>query len=102
MPSAYNLHPEFGYSCLSPNLRRKAGLALAFMVFGSMAGASGVVMQMAGHEPDTNGRSVIAAIPLNSSATLSTSIVSPAFPAVSAPDSRQDSASPSNSAQAAP
>jgi hypothetical protein len=25
MPSAYNLHPEFGYSCLSPNLRRKAG-----------------------------------------------------------------------------
>jgi hypothetical protein len=102
MPSAYNLHPEFGYSCLSPNLRRKAGLALAFMVFGSIAGASGVVMQMAGHEPETYGRSVIAAIPLDSSTTLSTSIVSPGFPAVSAPDSRQDSTSPSNSAQAAP
>jgi hypothetical protein len=102
MPSAYNLHPEFGYSCLSPNLRRKAGLALAFVVFGSIAGASGVVMQMAGHEPDTNGRLVIAAIPLNSSATLSASIASPASPAASAPDSRQVSASPSNSAQAAP
>ena len=102
MPSAYNLHPEFDYFCLSSNLRRKAGLALAFIVFGSIAGASGVVMQIAGHEPDTNGRSVIAAIPLNSSATLSTGIVSPASPAVSAPHSRQDSASASNSAQATP
>lgn len=103
MPSAYNLHPEFGhFFCLSSNLRRKVGLALAFIVFGSIAGASGVVMQMAGHEPDTNGRSVTAAIPLNSSATLSTSIVSTASPAVSAPDSRRDSASPSNSTQAAP
>src|SRR5262245_35843700 len=102
MPSAYNLHPEFSYFCLSPNLRRRVGLALAFIVFGSIAGASGVVMQIAGHEPDTNGRSVIAAIPLNTSATLSTGIVSPAYPAVSAPHSRQDSASPSNSAQAAP
>jgi len=96
------LHPEFGCFCLSPNLRRRAGLALAFIVFGSIAGASGVVMQIAGHEPDTNGRSVIAAIPLNTSATLSTAIVSPASPAVTAPHSRQDSASPSNSAQAAP
>ena len=102
MPSAYKMHSDFGYICLSPNLRRKAGLALAFIVFGSIAGASGVVMQMAGHEPDTNGRSVIAAIPLNSSATLSTSIVSPASTAVSAPDSRRVSPSPSNSAQAAP
>src|SRR5262245_56134702 len=59
-------------------------------------------MQIAGHEPDTSGRSVIAAIPLNTGATLSTGIVSPASPAVSAPHSRQDSASPSNSARAAP
>src|SRR5262245_44842362 len=40
-------------------------------------------------------------MPLNSSATLST-IVSPASPAVSAPDSRQVSASPSNAPQPAP
>ncbi len=90
MRSAFNVHPE--------NLRRKAGLALAFIVFGSIAGASGVVVQMAGHEPNADGRSVIAAIPLNPRATLST-IVSSAFPAVSASDIRQ-SASPSNSAQA--
>jgi len=89
---------EFGCSCLSSTLRRKAGLALAFIVFGSIAGASGVVVQMAGHEPNVGGRSVIA-ISLNPNAALSTAI-SP--PAVSAPDNRQDSAPPSNSAQAAP
>jgi hypothetical protein len=95
MPSAYTVHSEFGDFCLSPNLRRKVGLALAFIVFGSIAGASGIVVQMASHELTTNGRSMIAAIPLNSSAKISTSIVSPASPAVSAPD-------PSNSVQAAP
>jgi hypothetical protein len=100
MRSAHNVHPEFDFFCQSPNLRRKAGFAVAFIVFGSIGGASGVVVQMAGHEPHIDGKSVIAA-PLNPGATLST-IVSPASPAMSAPDSRQDSASPSNSAQAAP
>jgi hypothetical protein len=95
MRSAYNVHPEFG----GPNLRRKAGLVLAFIVVGSIAGASGIVMQMAGDVPNAAGRSVITAIPLNPSPTLST-VVSPAFPAVSASDNRQ-SESPSNSAQAA-
>src|SRR6266446_5706713 len=66
MRSAYNTHSEV--DCfLSPNLHRKAGLALAFIAFGSIAGASGVVVQMAGHEPNADGRSVIAAIPLNPS-----------------------------------
>lgn len=100
MRSAYNFNPEFSCFCLAPNLRHKAGLVLAFVVFGSIAGASGVVLQMTGHEPNADGRSVIAAIPLNPSATLST-VVSPAFSAVSAPDNRQ-SGSPANSAQAAP
>src|SRR5262245_18314138 len=45
--------------------------------------------------------SVIAAVPLSRSATLST-IVSPASPDVSAPDERQNSSLPSNSVQAAP
>jgi hypothetical protein len=64
-------------------------------------GTGGVVVQMAGHEPHIDGRSVIAAIPLNPGATLS-AIVSPASPAVSPPDNRRDSASPPNTAQAAP
>src|SRR5262249_50033068 len=45
--------------------------------------------------------SVIAAVPLSPSATLST-IASPTSPEVSAPDKPQDSSLPSNSVQAAP
>ena len=98
MRSVQNVHLEFG---LWSNLRRKAGGAVAFIVCGSIAGASGLVMQMAGHEPNVDARSVVATMPLNPSATLST-IVSPALPGVSAPDRRQVSASPSNSPQTAP
>ena len=98
MRSAQNVHLE---SSLGSNLRRKTGGAVAFILCGSIAGASGVVMQMAGHESNVDVRSVVAAMSLNSSATLST-IVSPPSPAVSAPDSRQVSTSPSNSPQPAP
>jgi hypothetical protein len=101
MPSANNVHREFDYSFLSRKSHRRAWRAFAFIVFGSIAAASGIVMQMPGQELDTDGGSVIAAAPLNPSATPAT-IVSPAAPAASAPDSRQDSASPPTSAQAAP
>src|SRR5262245_60379211 len=98
MRSAQYVHSDFG---LWSNLRRKAGCAVAFIVCGSIAGASGLVLQLAGHDAKVDGRSVIAAVSLKPSTTLST-IVSPASPAMSAPDSRQSTASPSNSPQTAP
>ena len=94
MCSAQDVHPEFG---LWSNFRRKAGCAVAFIICGSIAGASGLVLQIAGHESNVDGRSVIAVVPRTTGST----IVSPASPAVRAPDSRQDSASPSNSPQTA-
>src|SRR5262249_1763125 len=97
MRSAQNVLLEFD---LWSNLRRKAGGAVAFIVCGSIAGASGLVMQMAGHEPNVDVRSVVATMPLNRSAILST-IASPASPG-SAPDNQQVSASPFNSPQPAP
>jgi len=90
MYAAYNLRPD-----------RKAVPALAFIVFGSIAAASGVVVQMAGDERNVDGKSVIAAVALSPSATLPT-IVSPASPAVSAPAKQQASLLPPNSVQAAP
>src|SRR6516162_3032663 len=98
MRSAQNVHPEFGPWS---DLRRKAGSAVAFIICGSIAGASGIVLQVAGHDTNIDGRSVIAAVPFKPGTTLST-IVSPASPAISAPDSRQGTASPSNSPQTAP
>ena len=94
MRSAQNVHPEYG---LWSNLRREAGCTVAFIICGSIAAASGLVLQMAGHDANV---SVIAAVPLNASTTLST-IVSPASSAMSAPNSRQGAASPSNSPQTA-
>jgi hypothetical protein len=99
MSSAHNVHPESGLWC---NLRRKDGRVVAFIVCGLIASSSGLVLQMAGHDANIDGRSVIAALPLNPG-TLLSSIVSPAETATSAPDRRPGIASsPSNSAQTAP
>jgi hypothetical protein len=98
MSSAHNAHPESG---LWSNLHRKDGRVVAFIVCGLIASASGLVLQMAGHDANIDGRSIIAAVRLNSGTLLST-IVSPASPAASAPDSRQGTASPANSPQTAP
>ena len=98
MGSAHNVHPE---SDLWSNLRRKDGRVVAFIVCGLIASASGLVLQTAGHDANVGGRSIIAAVPLNPGTLLST-IVAPVSPATSAPDSRQGTASPSNSVQTAP
>ena len=98
---------------------RPFAAASAALVCGSIATASGVVVQMAGHEGDA--KSLIASVPLSLGTTLST-IVSPIVsppspamsattpsmiasspsPAMSAPDNRRVSASPANSPHAAP
>jgi hypothetical protein len=51
MSSAY-LHPEFGYFCPSPGLRRAVRVALAFTVIGALAGAGGVAALIADHDLD--------------------------------------------------
>ena len=65
-----------------------------------LVGTGRIVAGVFADAPVSKG-SVIAAVPLSPSATLST-IVSPASPAVSAPDKPQNSSLPSNSVQAAP
>ena len=98
MGSAHNVRPESGPWS---NLYRKDGRVVAFIVCGLIASSSGLVLQMAGHDANIDARSVIAAVPLNPGTTLPT-IVSPTSPAMSASDSRQGTASPSNSPQTAP
>ena len=130
MPSASNLHSKFGYSRLSPSLHPKAGFALSFVVFGTIAAASGAVFQMADRTPMTDDRSSIAAIPTSdrpaasidslafpaktelprdpntipapTGATLAVSTVSPEPIADGAPASPQDSAFQSDSAESTP
>jgi hypothetical protein len=52
MSPAHRFHPEFGYFCPSPGLRRKLRIALACIVIGVVAGASGAIMLRAAHDPD--------------------------------------------------
>ena len=94
---------------------RPLAAASAALVCGSIASASGVVVQIAGHEGD--GKSVISSVPLTITTALST-IVSPPSPAgnattpatipalpspaTSAPDNRRVPASPANSPRPAP
>jgi hypothetical protein len=59
MSSAY-LHPEFGYFCPSPGLRRTVRIALVSAVVGVIAGAGGVAALISEHAPTPN-RVVIAA-----------------------------------------
>src|SRR5262245_30100459 len=107
MGSAHNIHPGFD---LWSDSRRKDGRVVAFIVCGLIASASGLVLQMGDRDANVDARSVIAAVPLNPGTLLSTivspaplsTIVSPVLPAASAPDSRQGTASPSNSPQTAP
>ena len=49
------LRPEFGYFG-SPQLCRKLGLVLAFIVFGLVAGANGLAVLMADHDPDPSAK----------------------------------------------
>ena len=122
MPAAYNWHPEFGYLCPSPILRRKAGFAVPFVVFGAIAAASSMVVQMADDTPVTDGRSTVAAVRVGDppaapvvsqpaiveSATPPepaipvTAAASPESIAGEAPSHQQDSATQADSAQAAP
>ena len=96
MSSAYRRHPASRYS--SPaKLRHKLGLALAFIAFGSIAGASGIVLHLAGAEPDGNDGAVIAAAPRHPGAAPAASPAAPPPPAVSAPK-----ALPSDPVQTAP
>ena len=42
MPTAYYVHPEFGYFCLGPPARRELRIAVASVLFGMVIGAGTV------------------------------------------------------------
>ena len=98
MGSAHNVHPELG---LWSNVGGKTGCVVAFILCGLIASSSGLVLQMTGHDANIDGRSVIAAMPLNPGALVST-IVTAATPVPSVPDSRQVTAASPSSPQTVP
>jgi hypothetical protein len=54
VPPAYDIHPEFGYLCLAPRVRRELRVAVVSLLFGMMIGAA-IVTVRAGHAIETDG-----------------------------------------------
>ena len=54
MPLAYDVHPDFGYFCAGPRVRRELRVALVSMLFGMAIGAA-VVTIRAGQASETDG-----------------------------------------------
>lgn len=80
MASAYQIHPEFGYLCISPGLRRTFKVALGFVVIGSIAVASQTGLPIADRESNTNNSPTIAATPPDPGPAPSDGVASPADP----------------------
>jgi hypothetical protein len=64
MPSAYHVHPEFGYFCLTPYLRRELLVAVVSILFGAMIGGSFATLR-ADRNPD--GASTASRVDLSNS-----------------------------------
>lgn len=69
MPSAHYVHPEFGYFCLGPGLRRVLRVAVVSILFGIIIGAS-VIRLRAGHDRQADNAWTIAHIEPSRAATV--------------------------------
>ena len=76
MPSAYDVHPEFGYLCLAPRVRRELRVALVSLLFGMMIGAA-IVTVRAGHAIETDGVSSHAQLRSSGSDALGPGVAGP-------------------------
>jgi hypothetical protein len=59
MPSAYHVHPEFGYFCPTPYRRRELRVAIVSILFGAIIGGS-IATLRAGHDRNPDGVSTAA------------------------------------------
>ena len=59
MPSAYHVHPEFGYFCPTPYRRRELRVAIVSILFGAIIGGS-IATLRAGHDRNPDGASTAA------------------------------------------
>jgi hypothetical protein len=66
MPSAYHVHPEFGYFCPTPYRRRELRVAVVCILFGAMIGAS-VATLRAAHDRNPDGTSTASRVDVSNS-----------------------------------
>ena len=66
MPSAYHMHPEFGYFCPTPYRRRELRVAIVSVLFGAIIGGS-IATLKAGHDRNPDGASTAAHVDVSNS-----------------------------------
>ena len=66
MPSAYHVHPEFGYFCPTPRRRRELRVAIVSILFGVIIGAS-IATLRAGHDRNPDSASTAAHVDVSNS-----------------------------------
>src|SRR5260370_9709295 len=66
MPSAYHVHPEFGYFCPTPYRRRELRVAIVSILFGAIMGGS-IATLRAGHDRNPDGASTASHVDFSNS-----------------------------------
>src|SRR5262245_58366668 len=66
MPSAYHVHPEFGYFCPMPHRRRELRVALISVLVGAMMAGS-TATRRAGHDRKPDGAPPAAHVDVSNS-----------------------------------
>src|SRR5258705_12198284 len=66
MPSAYHMHPEFGYFCPAPYRRRELRVAIVSILFGAIIGGS-IATLRAGHDRNPDGASTASRVDVSNS-----------------------------------
>lgn len=66
MPSAYHVHPEFGYFCPTPYRRRELRVAVVCVLFGAMIGGS-IATLRAAHDRNPDGASTASRVDFSNS-----------------------------------
>ena len=67
MPSAYHVHPEFGYFCPTPYRRRELRVAIVSILFGAIIGGSIATLRAGGHDHNPDGASTAARVDVSNS-----------------------------------
>jgi hypothetical protein len=79
VPLAYDVHPEFGYFCPGPRVRRKLRVALVSILLGMVIGAA-IATVRAGKAGTTDGVSSTAHSTSSGPSTLAPGVAGPSFP----------------------
>jgi len=88
VPLAYDVHPEFGYFCPGPRVRRELRVAVVSILLGMVIGAA-IVSVRAGQAEETHGVSN-ARLKSSGSAALVPGVAGPSFPFRNADNARAD------------